>query len=112
MEENKIPEDGQSSASSAPVATQEETTQEVKETSEESHPQAAVSSTPVNVATAEKKDKEGSDSDDDDDDEDVIEESPCGRYIKRREVVKYRDVPGIGNTLWFFCHYLVKEWLF
>lgn len=45
------------------------------------------------------KGKSGSDDDsDDDDDEEVIEESPCGRYIKRREVVKYRDVPGIDTA--------------
>ena len=34
----------------------------------------------------------------DDDDEDVIEESPCNRYIKRKEEVKYRDVPGIDTA--------------
>lgn len=45
------------------------------------------------------KGKSGSDDDsEDDDDEEVIEESPCGRYIKRREVVKYRDVPGIDTA--------------
>ena len=34
-------------------------------------------------------DGEGSE-DSDEDEEEVIEESPCGRYNKRREVVKYR----------------------
>ena len=29
---------------------------------------------------------------------DVIEESPCCRYIKRKEEVKYRDVPGIDTA--------------
>merc|ERR1712223_1860032 len=51
------------------------------------------------VTTAPETDaKEGSDSDDEDDDEDVIEESPCCRYIKRKEEVKYRDVPGIDTA--------------
>jgi len=49
------------------------------------------------AAAAEADTKEGSDSDDDDD-EDVIEESPCCRYIKRKEEVKYRDVPGIDTA--------------
>ena len=45
----------------------------------------------------------------DDDDEDVgIETSPCGRYIKRREVVKYRDVPGVGNAVGPF-HFAFKK---
>ncbi len=35
---------------------------------------------------------------DDDDEEEVVEESPCGRYNKRKEVVKYRDVPGIDTA--------------
>ncbi|CAB4061529.1 NRBP [Lepeophtheirus salmonis] len=30
-----------------------------------------------------------------DDDEEILEESPCGRWSKRREEVKYRDVPGV-----------------
>jgi hypothetical protein len=42
---------------------------------------------------------DGAMSDDtDEDDEETIEESPCGRYNKRREVVKYRDVPGIDTA--------------
>merc|ERR1712223_1469438 len=51
------------------------------------------------VTTAPETDaKEGSDSDDDEDDEEVIEESTCCRYIKRKEEVKYRDVPGIDTA--------------
>eukprot|EP00096_Caligus_rogercresseyi_P007778 TRINITY_DN2582_c0_g1_i2.p1 TRINITY_DN2582_c0_g1~~TRINITY_DN2582_c0_g1_i2.p1 ORF type:complete len:552 (-),score=191.81 TRINITY_DN2582_c0_g1_i2:463-2118(-) len=30
-----------------------------------------------------------------DDDEGILEDSPCGRWSKRREEVKYRDVPGV-----------------
>jgi nuclear receptor-binding protein len=28
----------------------------------------------------------------------ILEESPCGRYGKRREQVKQRDVPGIDRA--------------
>ena len=53
---------------------------------------------PEEVENPAEPNKDGSDSDDEDDDEDVIEESPCSRYQKRREVVKYRDVPGIDTA--------------
>ena len=56
-----------------------------KETSE------ATQQTVTETVDKEKKESgEGSEDSDDEDDEEVIEESPCGRYIKRREVVKYR----------------------
>ena len=101
MDENKQSDESQN-VTSAPVCSTEDT-QEVRDGPEEpssSQVVAAAAPLPVNVVTSEKKDKEGSDSDDDDDDEDVgIETSPCGRYIKRREVVKYRDVPGVGNNV-------------
>ena len=42
-------------------------------------------------------DGEGSE-DSDEDEEEVIEESPCGRYNKRREVVKYRFVAFIERN--------------
>ncbi|CAG0905621.1 unnamed protein product, partial [Cyprideis torosa] len=35
---------------------------------------------------------------DDSEDEEILEESPCGRYSKRREEVQQRDVPGIDNA--------------
>ncbi|KAK0043963.1 nuclear receptor-binding protein-like isoform X1, partial [Biomphalaria pfeifferi] len=38
------------------------------------------------------------DSGEDSDDEEVLEESPCGRWQKRREEVDQRDVPGIDNA--------------
>jgi len=58
---------------------------------------ASTNTATASTAAAEADTKEGSDSDDDDD-EDVIEESPCCRYIKRKEEVKYRDVPGIDTA--------------
>ena len=33
----------------------------------------------------------------------ILEESPCGRWLKRREEVSYRDVPGID------CAYLAMD---
>lgn len=36
--------------------------------------------------------------DDTDDESEVLEESPCGRWQKRREEVEQRDVPGIDNA--------------
>jgi len=40
---------------------------------------------------------------DDEDESEILEESPCGRWLKRREEVKYRDVPGID------CAYLAMD---
>lgn len=105
MEETKPPEEV------APATTQEEagtTAEAVREETVEQAPTATTSTVALGAtasatvatnAASKEESKEGSDSDDDDDDdEDVIEESPCGRYIKRREVVKYRDVPGIDTA--------------
>ncbi|KAL8604701.1 hypothetical protein ACOMHN_017660 [Nucella lapillus] len=36
--------------------------------------------------------------DESDDESEVLEESPCGRWQKRREEVEQRDVPGIDNA--------------
>lgn len=35
---------------------------------------------------------------DSEDESDVLEESPCGRWLKRREEVEQHDVPGIDAT--------------
>ena len=43
------------------------------------------------------------DGDDSDDESEILEESPCGRWLKRRDVVTYRDVPGID------CAYLAMD---
>lgn len=44
-----------------------------------------------------------SEGDDSDDESEILEESPCGRWLKRRDVVPYRDVPGID------CAYLAMD---
>jgi len=44
-----------------------------------------------------------SEGDDSEDESEILEESPCGRWLKRREVVSYRDVPGID------CAYLAMD---
>ncbi|GMT00486.1 hypothetical protein PENTCL1PPCAC_22660, partial [Pristionchus entomophagus] len=41
------------------------------------------------------EDEKDSESDDGDAAEEILEESPCRRWSKRREQVKQRDVPGI-----------------
>ncbi|XP_022650047.1 nuclear receptor-binding protein-like isoform X2 [Varroa destructor] len=49
------------------------------------------------MATEEKKDAEERrvSGDDSEDESEVLEESPCGRWHKRREEVQQRDIPGI-----------------
>ncbi|CAL1538626.1 unnamed protein product [Lymnaea stagnalis] len=47
---------------------------------------------------ADQESEQKPDSGDDSDDEEVLEESPCGRWQKRREEVDQRDVPGIDNA--------------
>jgi len=41
--------------------------------------------------------------DDSEEESEILEESPCGRWLKRREVVEQRDVPGID------CAYLAMD---
>ena len=53
-------------------------------------------------ATASKVNNE-SEGDESDDESEILEESPCLRWLKRREVVSYRDVPGID------CAYLAMD---
>jgi len=48
--------------------------------------------------TASTKEEGDEDKDSDDDEAEIVEESPCGRWLKRREEVKYRDVPGIDTA--------------
>lgn len=45
-----------------------------------------------------KPDKSDSADEDTDEEGEVLEESPCGRWQKRREEVEQRDVPGIDNA--------------
>lgn len=49
---------------------------------------------PEHKAAVDKREKDGSDSEADGAEE-ILEESPCKRWSKRREKVKQRDVPGI-----------------
>jgi len=44
-----------------------------------------------------------SEGDESEDESEILEESPCGRWLKRMEEVKYRDVPGID------CAYLAMD---
>ena len=46
---------------------------------------------PEGVAAVQES--EGDESEDEE--SEILEESPCGRWLKRREVVSYRDVPGL-----------------
>ncbi len=52
---------------------------------------------PEGSASAADSDSDDDDTDDDDETE-TTEESPCGRWLKRREEIKYRDVPGIDTA--------------
>ncbi|BFZ16814.1 hypothetical protein BsWGS_19853 [Bradybaena similaris] len=47
---------------------------------------------------AEQESEQKQDSGEESDDEEVLEESPCGRWQKRREEVDQRDVPGIDSA--------------
>jgi nuclear receptor-binding protein len=42
--------------------------------------------------------RDSSDGGDESDEEETVEESPCGRWLKRREEVHQRNVPGIDNA--------------
>lgn len=98
MEENKPPEEVPSATQEEAGAAAVEATPHEETTEQPAIVQAAATATTTTTAPAAAEEpKEDSDSDDDDD-EGVIEESPCGRYIKRKEVIKYRDVPGIDTA--------------
>lgn len=96
-QENGAPENV-SGAGATATPTPASTASAVTPTPTTTASSAAPTTTASTATTAETDPKDGSDSDDDDDDEDVIEESPCNRYIKRKEEVKYRDVPGIDTA--------------
>jgi len=53
------------------------------------------------IETLAVHESEGDESEDDE--SEILEESPCGRWLKRREQVSYRDVPGID------CAYLAMD---
>ena len=66
----------------------------------EAAPAPTTAATPV---TATANESEGYGDESEDDESEILEESPCGRWLKRREVVPYRDVPGID------CAYLAMD---
>ena len=55
----------------------------------------------VQAVPATVPESEGDESEEDE--SEILEESPCGRWLKRREEVSYRDVPGID------CAYLAMD---
>ncbi|CAH1775916.1 unnamed protein product [Owenia fusiformis] len=56
------------------------------------------SSNGSDTAEPEKKDTSGHDSGEESDESEILEESPCGRWQKRCEVVQQRDVRGIDQA--------------
>ena len=70
--------------------------------SEEKIPEGAPAPTTAAApVAAPANESEGDESEDEE--SEILEESPCGRWLKRREVVPYRDVPGID------CAYLAMD---
>jgi len=60
-----------------------------------------VNKTTADGVPATVPESEGDESEEDE--SEILEESPCGRWLKRREEVSYRDVPGID------CAYLAMD---
>ena len=52
------------------------------------------------------QESEGDESEDEE--SEILEESPCGRWLKRREVVSYRDVPGLSSIFPLISRYSQK----
>jgi len=61
---------------------------------ENEHKTSPAHESPEHKTAVDKREKDGSDSEADGAEE-ILEESPCKRWSKRREKVKQRDVPGI-----------------
>jgi len=64
-------------------------------------PEPSVSKPSTEAAPVLVPESEGDESEEDE--SEILEESPCGRWLKRREEVSYRDVPGID------CAYLAMD---
>ena len=79
----------------------EEKSPEVVPSSSAGQPPATGNAAAPAAAAAPANESEGDESEDDE--SEILEESPCGRWLKRREVVSYRDVPGID------CAYLAMD---
>lgn len=65
-----------------------------------SNPTTTITNSEMNPPTEPVSEPSGDESEDE---SEILEESPCGRWLKRREEVKYRDVPGID------CAYLAMD---
>ncbi len=61
-----------------------------------SEPASDLSSTAAAAAAATVD--AANDDESDDDEAETVEESPCSRWLKRKEEVKYRDVPGVDTA--------------
>jgi len=53
-------------------------------------------SAPAAAPAAKVVESEGDESEEEE--SEILEESPCGRWLKRRDVIDYRDVPGIDSA--------------
>ncbi|TRY61577.1 hypothetical protein TCAL_01472 [Tigriopus californicus] len=84
-----------------------------KELEEETMKQVTATTTTTTAATAtattttttvpgmgveNPEDANKADDESDDDEAEIVEESPTGRWLKRKEQIKYRDVPGIDTA--------------
>jgi len=68
---------------------------------QDTEPNLANKPPPPEAVPATVPESEGDESEEDE--SEILEESPCGRWLKRREEVSYRDVPGID------CAYLAMD---
>ena len=105
MESGEVKETDPGTAS---VSEVDEVTRKVENVSVSSTNKDAAETDSVKVAevavkTAAAAPNVSDDGDDSDDESEILEESPCGRWLKRRDVVTYRDVPGID------CAYLAMD---
>ena len=84
----------------APVTEPEEKTETVSTKEQSQEVEGKTGDTGAGAKAVANNESEGDDSDDE---SEILEESPCGRWLKRRDVVPYRDVPGID------CAYLAMD---
>lgn len=104
---NPIPPEGttaikeDASKKEASSEDKEEKTPEVVASSVNQPPAPTTGNAASPAAAVPANESEGDESEDDE--SEILEESPCGRWLKRREVVSYRDVPGID------CAYLAMD---
>ena len=90
-----------STANKSDVARKPNSGKEIASEAEEKAPEGGPAPAAAAPVAAPANESEGDESEDDE--SEILEESPCGRWLKRREVVPYRDVPGID------CAYLAMD---